>query len=330
MRHIKLTDGISVSEIGLGCSSMSHGYGPAKRDDEESIRVLHRAVELGINIFDTADVYGPYSNEYLLGKALAPYRDEVKIATKCGLVPRPDGRFGRDGRPEHLRAACEGSLRRLRVEAIDLYQLHRIDPEIPIADSWGAMGELVTEGKVRALGISHATPDELEQIHEIFPIAAVQYELSVWVTSCLDDILPWTQRNGVGFLAFCPIGRGYLSGRVGSDDLGESDSRKGDPRFAAHAMRRNRAIVDGLNEIAARHDATAAQVAIAWIIEKGDNVVPIPGTRRLRWLYENAAAADLRLTEQDLRDIAELPPPTGEMSWDRLRFAEPAPAVGTG
>lgn len=329
MRHIKLTDGFSVSEIGLGCSSMSHGYGPAERDEEESLRVLRHAVDLGINIFDTADVYGPYSNEYLLGRALSAYQDEVKIATKCGLVPRPDGKFSRDGRPEHLKAACEGSLRRLGVEAIDLYQLHRIDPEVPLDESWGALGELVIEGKVRALGISHATVDELEQMHAIFPIAAVQYELSVWATWCLDDILPWTQQNGVGFLAFCPIGRGYLSGHVGSDELGEEDSRKGDPRFASDAMHRNRAIVDGLNEIAARHGATAAQVAIAWIITKGDNVVPIPGTRRIRWLYENAAAADLRLTERDLRDIAELPSPTGEMSWDRLRFV-PETASATG
>lgn len=331
MRHIKLTDGFSVSEIGLGCSSMSHGYGPAERDDEESIRVLRHAVELGINLFDTADVYGPYSNERLLGRALAAYRDEVKIATKCGLVPRPDGKFSRDGRPEHLRAACESSLRRLRMDAIDLYQLHRVDPEVPLDESWGALGELVTEGKVRALGISHATLDELEQVHAIFPITAVQYELSVWMTRCLDDILPWTQHNGVGFLAFCPIGRGYLSGRIGHDSLGQDDSRRRDPRFASDAMLSNRAIVDCLNEVAARHGATAAQVAIAWIMTKGDNVVPIPGTRRLRWLYENATAADLRLTAMDRRDIAALPPSTGEMSWDRLRFVpESASADRTG
>ncbi|WP_240687214.1 aldo/keto reductase [Amycolatopsis suaedae] len=313
-----------MSEIGLGCSSMSHGYGPAERDDEESIRVLHRAVELGITIFDTADVYGPYSNEYLLGRALSAHRDKVRIATKCGLVPRPDGKFSRNGSPEHLRAACEASLRRLRVDAIDLYQLHRVDPAVPLAESWGALGELVTEGKVRGLGISHATPEELEEVHAIFPITAIQYELSVWVTKSLDDILPWTQKNGVGFLAFCPIGRGYLSGRVNQDQLGEDDSRKRDPRFAAAAMARNQAIVDGLNRIAARHGATPAQVAIAWTLTHGDNVVPIPGTRRLRWLEENAAAARLRLTVEDLRDIAALPKADGEMVWDRFRSA-PAP-----
>jgi aryl-alcohol dehydrogenase-like predicted oxidoreductase len=326
MRHIKLTDGFSVSEIGLGCSSMSHGYGPADRDDEESVRVLHHAVELGINFFDTADVYGPFTNELLLGKALAAHRDEVKIATKCGLVPRPGGKFGRDCRPEHLRAACEGSLRRLGVEAIDLYQLHRVDPEVPIEESWGALADLVAEGKVRALGISHATLDEIERVHAIFPIAAVQYELSVWVTKNLGDILPWTQRNGVGFLAFCPIGRGYLSGVLGPGEIAKGDSRRGDPRFGTEAMQRNLAIVDGLNRIAERHGATAAQVAIAWIMTKGDNVVPIPGTRRLRWLRENAAAADLQMTQADLRDIAALPQPIGEMSWDQVRSV-PEPAV---
>jgi aryl-alcohol dehydrogenase-like predicted oxidoreductase len=327
MRHVKLTDGFSVSEIGLGCSSMSHGYGPADRDDEESVRVLRHAVDLGINLFDTADVYGPYTNELLLGRALAEYRDEVKIATKCGLVTRPDGKFGRDCRPEYLKAACEGSLRRLGVEAIDLYQLHRVDPEVPIEESWGALAELVVEGKVRALGISHATLDEIKRMHAIYPITAVQYELSVWVTANLDDILPWTQANGVGFLAFCPIGRGYLSGHVGPDTIADGDSRRGDPRFATEAMSRNQAIVTGLNQVAGRHGATAAQVAIAWIMAMGDNVVPIPGTRRLRWLRENAAAADLKLTDEDLRDIAALPPSTGEMSWDRVRTAA---ASGTG
>jgi aryl-alcohol dehydrogenase-like predicted oxidoreductase len=331
MRMVKLTDDYSVSEIGLGCSSMSHGYGPAERDDDESVRVLRHAVELGINLFDTADVYGPFTNELLLGSALAAYRREVKIATKCGLVTRPDGTLGRDCSPGYLRAACEGSLRRLGVEAIDLYQLHRVDPDVPIEESWGALAELATEGKVRALGISHATLDEIKRIHTIFPIAAVQYELSVWVTASLDGILPWTQENGVGFLAFCPIGRGYLSGRVGPDTIADGDSRRGDPRFATEAMSRNRAIVDGLNQVAARHGAVAAQVAIAWIMAKGDNVVPIPGTRHLRWLRENAAAADLRLTDEDLRDIAALPPPTGEMSWDRVRsVAQPAAANGTG
>ncbi|MEV4319803.1 aldo/keto reductase [Actinocrispum sp. NPDC049592] len=321
MRHVKLADGYSVSEIGLGCSSMSHGYGPADRDDEESARVLRHAVELGINLFDTADVYGPYTNELLLGRALADFRGQVKIATKAGLVSRPGGKFGRDCSPEHLRKACEGSLRRLGVDAIDLYQLHRVDPEVPLEESWGALADLVAEGKVRALGISHATLDEIKTIHAIHPITAVQYELSVWVTTYLDDILPWSQDNGVGFLAFCPIGRGYLSGHVSQSTIGDGDSRRGDPRFASDAMAHNQSIVDGLNRVAARHGATAAQVAIAWVMATGDNVVPIPGTRRLRWLRENVAAADLKLTDEDMRDIAALPPSAGEMSWDRVRVA---------
>ncbi|CCH33140.1 aldo/keto reductase [Actinosynnema sp. NPDC047251] len=330
MRHTKLTDTFSVSEIGLGCSSMSHGYGPKERDDEESVRVIHRAVELGIDIFDTADAYGPFSNERLLGRALAAHSGEVRIATKCGLVARPDGKFGRDGRPEYLRSACEGSLRRLGVEAIDLYQLHRVDPAVPLAESWGALGELVTEGKVRRLGISHATCEELEQIHAIFPITAVQYEFSVWATHSLDDILPWSQKHGVGFLAFAPIGRGYLSGRLDHEQLQAEDSRQRDPRFASEAMRTNQAIVRGLHRIAARHDATPAQVAIAWTLTQGDNVVPIPGTRHVRWLEENAAAADLQLTEEDLKEIDALPAATGEMSWDRTRFATELPEEAVG
>ncbi|MBB5958544.1 aryl-alcohol dehydrogenase-like predicted oxidoreductase [Saccharothrix tamanrassetensis] len=300
---------------------MSHGYGPKERDDDESIRVIGRAVELGIDLFDTADAYGPFSNERLLGRALAAHRDQVRIATKCGLVARPDGRFGRNGRPDYLRSACEGSLRRLGVEAIDLYQLHRVDPAVPLAESWGALSDLVSEGKVRRLGISHATREELEQVHSIFPITAVQYELSVWVTHSLDDILPWARKNGVGFLAFAPIGRGYLSGRLEHDQLEADDSRKRDPRFASDAMRTNHAIVQGLRKVAARHGATPAQVAIAWTLTRGDNVVPIPGTRHLRWLEENAAAVDLRLTEEDLHDIDNLPAATGEMIWDRTRFA---------
>lgn len=320
MRTTKLTDDLSVSAIGLGCSSMSHGYGPANRDDEESVSVIRQAVEYGINLFDTADVYGPYTNECLLGRALAAHHDEVTIATKCGLIPGPDGKFRRNGRPDHLRAACEGSLRRLGVEAIDLYQLHRVDPAVPLAETWGALGELVTEGKVKALGISHATCEELELVHSLFPVTAVQYELSVWATACLDDVLPWTRGNGVGFLAFAPLGRGFLSGTIDHASLVEGDSRNRDPRFSPEAMGANQWIVQELREIGERHGATPAQVAIAWVLAQGTNVVPIPGTRNRRWLRENAAAVDLRLTPEDLRDIGSLPPPVGEMSWDQIRI----------
>ncbi|WP_410672779.1 aldo/keto reductase [Amycolatopsis sp. cmx-4-68] len=321
MRHTRLTETLSVGEIGLGCSSMSYGYGPARteRDDEESARVLARAVELGVTMFDTADVYGPHTNELLLGAALAPFRAETTIATKVGLVLRPDGVLERNGRPEYLREACEGSLRRLGVDAIGLYQLHRVDPAVPLAESWGALAELAAEGKVRGLGISHATAEELERIHAIFPVTAVQYELSVWERRNLEEILPWTRKNDVGFLACCPIGRGYLSGRVARDELVAGDSRRRDPRFEADAMTRNQRIVDGLHRVAARHGATPAQVAIAWITTHGDNVVPIPGTRRVRWLEENVGAVGLRLTAEDLRDIDTLPVATGEKRWDEHR-----------
>ncbi|GAA4542206.1 aldo/keto reductase [Amycolatopsis samaneae] len=323
MRHTRLAENLSVGEIGLGCSSMSYGYGPARtaQDHEESARTLRRAVELGVSVFDTADVYGPYTNEQLLGEALAPVREETTIATKVGLLLRPDGTLERNGRPEYLREACEGSLRRLGVEAIGLYQLHRVDPAVPLEETWGALGELVTEGKVLGLGISHATAEELERIHALFPITAVQYELSVWERRNLAEILPWTWKNDVGFLACCPIGRGYLSGRIAGDELVAGDSRRRDPRFEAEALAHNQHIVDGIRRVAARHGATPAQVAIAWVTTHGDNVVPIPGTRRVRWLEENAGAAGLRLSTEDLRDIDNLPVAIGEKRWDEHREA---------
>lgn len=297
---------------------MSYGYGPARttRDDDESAHVVRRAVELGINLFDTADVYGPYSNERLVGRALGRHRREVAISTKCGLVPRPDGGFGHNGRPGHLRAACEGSLRRLRVETIDLYQLHHVDPGVPLAESWGALADLVQEGKVRALGVSHVTLDELAEIHAIHPVSAVQYELSVWARRHLYDVLPWTRCHDVTFLAFCPIGRGYLSGRVDPAGLVPEDSRRRDPRFVADANDGNQMVVEGLRRIAARHGASPAQVAIAWTLTCGEHVIPIPGTRHLRWLEENAAATALQLTEEDLREIDALPPASREKTWD--------------
>lgn len=309
-----------VSALGLGCSSMSHGYNPGERDDEESVEVVRRAVDLGVSLFDTADVYGPYTNEELVGRALRPCAGKTVVATKCGLVAGPDGTLRRNGRPDFLRRACEGSLRRLGREVIDLYQLHRVDPAVPLEETWGALGELVTEGKVRALGISHATVEELARVHAVFPLTAVQYELSVWSTANLDSVLPWCRANGVGFLAFAPLGRGYLSGQVDQASLVEADSRRRDPRFAPDALRVNHAIVQGLRVIAERHGATPSQIAVAWVLAQGPDVVPIPGTRRLRWLEENVAATEIELTEQDFKDIAELPAAKGEMSWDRDRF----------
>ncbi|WP_267935973.1 aldo/keto reductase [Saccharothrix sp. S26] len=327
----ELARGFPVGALGLGCSSMSHGYGSAERDDEESVLVVRRAVELGVTLFDTADVYGPHTNEELLGRALRPYRrQDVRIATKCGLVVGSDGRFSRDGRPDHLRSACEASLRRLGTDTIDLYQLHRVDPAVPLAETWGALSELVAEGKVRALGVSHATVDELALMHGIHPITAVQYELSVWAPQRKRDVLPWCRRNGVGFLAFSPLGRGFLSGTLTRDSLPAGDSRLRDPRFGPAAMRTNEAIVAGLRAVGADHgDATPSQVAIAWALAQGPHVVPIPGTRRRRWLEENVSAADLRLTEEDLRRLDNLPPTVGEMSWDGAR-TQPRLGLGHG
>lgn len=320
MRETFLGEDLRVSALGLGCSSMSHGYNPADRDDEESLKVVRRAVDLGITLFDTADVYGPYTNELLLGRALQDLGDKAQVATKCGLTAAPDGTLSRNGRPEYLRKACEGSLQRLGRDTIDLYQLHRVDPAVPLEETWGALGELVTEGKVRNLGVSHATVDELARAQAVFPITTVQYELSVWATENLATVLPWCRANGVGFLAFAPLGRGYLSGTLDKPVLSPGDSRSRDPRFAPDAFRANRAIVEVLRAIADRHGATPSQVAIAWVMAQGPDVVPIPGTRRLRWLEENVRATELTLTDEDFTDLAQLPTTTGEMKWDQNRY----------
>jgi aryl-alcohol dehydrogenase-like predicted oxidoreductase len=287
--------------------------------DEESIRVIHRAVEIGITLFDTADVYGPFSNESLLGRGLRGRRDKAVIATKCGLVAEPNGKLGRNGTPEHVRAACESSLRRLRTDVIDLYQLHRVDPAVPLAETWGTMAELVDEGKVRGLGISHASIEELEQVHAQFPITAVQYELSIWAPFARKDVLPWCARTGTPFLAFSPLGRGFLTGRVTAETIGEGDPRSRDPRFTQDAMVTNQEIVAGLRSIADRLDATPAQVSIAWVLAQSDLVVPIPATKQLRWLEQNAAAVELKLDDEVLLELEMLPEAVGRMRWDYAR-----------
>jgi aryl-alcohol dehydrogenase-like predicted oxidoreductase len=311
MRTAFLANRLEVGVVGLGCMPMSHAYTPMDRDDAESIRVIRRAIELGITLFDTADIYGPFSNEKLLGRALRRRRERATIATKCGLVPGPGIQLSRNGRPEHLRKACEDSLARLQTDYIDLYQLHRVDPEVPLEESWGALAELVRAGKVQALGISHATINELSRAHAVHPIACVQHELSIWAQHACTDVLPWCQHNNVGFLAFFPIGRGYLSGAMGTTRFDNCDARSRDPRFTPLAMRANQRIIEGMRSAAARHDATLAQVAIAWVLSQGEQVVPIPGTKRRRWLEENAGAADLKLSTEDLDELAALPPPVG-------------------
>ncbi|MFE4513140.1 aldo/keto reductase [Kitasatospora sp. NPDC056783] len=298
--------GREVGAIGLGCMGMSFAYGPSRRDDRESTEVLHRAIELGVTLIDTADVYGPHSNEELLGRALAGRHEEITLSSKCGLVIK-DGEITPDGRPEHLRAACEGSLRRLGVETIDLYHLHRVDPEVPVEESWGVMAELVADGKVRHLGISEATVEQLDAVHRIHPVAAVQSELSLWSQDQLAGVVPWCGDNGAAFIAYAPLGRGFLTGAITTaDQLEEGDWRTGNPRFQAEAVAANQKLAAAVAEVAARNGATPAQIALAWVLGVGEHVLPIPGTKRIPYLEDNVGAADVVLSAEDRAELTRL------------------------
>ena len=301
---------LQVSAIGLGCMPMSWAYNVAEADPAEVEATLHRAVELGITLLDTADVYGPFTNEEIIREYVvrAGLRDRVVIATKAGLVPIDATSYGRNGTPEHIRAACDASLGRLGIDTIDLYQLHRVDPEVPIEETWGAMAELVAAGKVRYLGLSEASVEEIVAADAVHPVSSVQSELSLWTEeNVVNGVLALTEERGIGFLAYCPLGRGFLTGALSADTIGEGDYRSANPRFTPEAMAANSAIVDGVRAIAERRGATPAQVALAWVLAQGDHVVPIPGTKRRRWLEENAVAAELVLEPEDLADIAALP-----------------------
>ena len=304
--------GRETGRIGLGCMGMTWAYGGA-RDDAESIATIHRALDIGVTLLDTADMYGPYTNEELVGRAIAGRRPEAVLATKCGLVVEDPGEYvlRRDGRPEHVRAAIEGSLRRLGVDAVDLYQLHRVDPDVPLEDTWGAMAELVAQGKVRALGMSEVGVDELERAHAIHPVASVQSEGSLWTRDAFAEVVPWCAAHGAAFLPFAPLGRGFLTGALEPQRFPSGDFRKNNPRFQPEAMDANAALVETVKAVAARHDATPAQVALAWLLAQGEHIVPIPGTRRRSRLEENAAAADLELTPEDLARLDALPEPVG-------------------
>ena len=306
--------GLEVGAIGLGCMGMSWAYGAPERDDERSVAVIRRALELGVTLLDTADMYGPFTNEQLVGRALEGRRDEAVVATKCGLVVNAAETFeiGRNGRPEHVKSAADASLRRLQTDWLDLYQLHRIDPDVPLEETWGAMSELVDQGKVRALGLSEVSVEELERAEAVHPVASVQSELSLWTRGPLDEVLPWCEAHGAAFLPFAPLGRGFLTGKVTPQSFGDDDFRARNPRFTEEAMGRNDAIADEVRAVAARLDATAAQVALAWLLLRSSGVIPIPGTKRLSYLEENAAAAELELDAEALAALDSLPDPVGE------------------
>ena len=318
MRQRRLgAGGPTVGAVGLGCMGMTYAYGPGERDDAESQAVLHRAVELGVTFLDTADVYGPFTNEELVGRALrglGERRASVTLASKGGLVlgaPGDPRSVRRDGRPEHLRAAAEASLRRLGVDVIDLYYLHRVDPEVPLAESWGALAELVAAGTVRRIGLSEVSVAELETAQAVHPVAAVQSELSLWTREPLAEVVPWCADHGAAFVPFSPLGRGYLTGALSSSTFDEQDFRAHNPRFTPEAMAANRALVETVREVATEVGATPAQVAIAWVLARGEHVVPIPGTKKLRYLEENATAGDLDLPADALAALDELPAPVG-------------------
>ena len=302
--------GPEVGAVGLGCMGMSWAYGAAERDDEVSRTVLRRALDLGVTLIDTADVYGPFTNEELVGSGLHGRRDEAFLATKCGLVAGPGG-IGRDGRPEHVRAALDASLRRLGTDRVDLWQLHRVDPDVPVEETWGAMAEQVQAGKALALGMSEVGVAELEAAHALHPVATVQSELSLWTRDPLAEVLPWCQAHGAAFLPFSPLGRGFLTGTVTEGSFDEGDFRARNPRFTTEAMAANTALVDTVRTVAERRGATAAQVALAWVLAQGEHVVPIPGTKKLGYLEQNAASASVQLTADDLAELDALPAPVG-------------------
>ncbi|HEV7755874.1 MAG TPA: aldo/keto reductase [Mycobacteriales bacterium] len=309
MKQRTLGADLTVSALGLGCMGMSEFYGSG--DESEAIATIHRALDLGVDFLDTADMYGPFTNEVLVGRAIKGRRDEVVLATKFGNERLEDGTYVRvNGRPEYVRAACDASLQRLGVDTIDLYYQHRVDPNTPVEDTWGAMKELVDAGKVRHLGISEAAPATIRRAHGVHPVTAVQTEYSLWTRDPEEDgVFDTVRELGIGFVAYSPLGRGFLSGEIRSiDDLAENDFRRRNPRFQGENFAKNLELVDRVRQIAEEKGVTPSQLALAWVLHQGDDIVPIPGTKRVKYLEENAAAADITLTPEDLARIDEAAP----------------------